>query len=82
MFYIAESDGKVHGTHPKLKKHTQIIYFSSTECQGSRPQGRGSSIYSLTSPEAMMNKKKNFIINSIYTNNIFFIFILLEKHMG
>lgn len=28
MFYIAESDGKVHGTHPKLKKHTQIIYFS------------------------------------------------------
>lgn len=20
MFYIAESDGKVHGTHPKLKK--------------------------------------------------------------
>ncbi len=38
MFYIAESDGKVHGTHPKLKK--------------------------------------------AYTNNIFFIFILLEKHMG
>ena len=36
MFYIAEGDGKVHGTHPKLKKHTQIIYFSSMECQGSR----------------------------------------------
>ena len=27
MFYIAESDGKVHGTHSKLKKHTQIIFI-------------------------------------------------------
>lgn len=28
MFYIAESDGKVHGTHPKLKKaYTNNIFF-------------------------------------------------------
>ena len=71
MFYIAESDGKVHGTHPKLKRvYANNIFFKHgvPRFRGSLPmqsieQGSGSSICSLTSPEAMMNKKKNFIIN-------------------
>ena len=39
MFYIAESDGKVHGTHPKLKKHTQIILIYFFKCEAPRFSG-------------------------------------------
>ena len=62
MFYIAEGDGKVHGTHPKLKKaYTNNIFFEHgvPRFRGSLPmrsieQGSGSSIYSLK--EDVLNK--------------------------
>ena len=71
LFYIAESDGKVHETHPKLKKHMQIIFFQARSAKV-HVRKDGVLLFYIAEGDGKVHVRKDGVL--ILLKNVFFIY--------